>query len=184
VNDRRVARRYAKALFQAARSHDIIKAVESDLELIVHLIRNEGDFRHFLLAPYVSRDERTRILDRVFTDRVTALTTQVIRVMMEKRREAEIENVYEEFVALRREHERVVYALITSAEPLGDAQRAQIVAKLHSLLGRTVEPDYKVDAALIGGVRVTYENNVLDGSVQGALTRLREKLRRDLLKQN
>jgi hypothetical protein len=31
---------------------------------------------------------------------------------------------------------------------------------------------------------VTYENNVLDGSVQGALTRLREKLRRDLLKQN
>jgi F-type H+-transporting ATPase subunit delta len=39
------------------------------------------------------------------------------------------------------------------------------------------------DASLIGGVKVAYENFVLDGTARGALNKMREKLRYDLLKQ-
>ncbi len=183
MEDRRVARRYASALFQAARNNGTINDVEQDLGTIVGLLKSDPDFKHFIVAPYTSRDARIGIMDRVFTGRVTPLTMQVFHVLLAKRREHEIEGVFDEYVKLRREHERILHAVITSATPLDEAQRTQVVNRLQTVLNKTIEPDFKVDARLIGGVRVTYENFVLDGSVRGALTKLRDRFRYDLLKQ-
>lgn len=182
MQDNRVARRYAQALFETALKYDVVNSVESDLLAIDNLLYNDPEFRQFVTAPYTSRDEKMAILDRVFSDRITALTMQVLRVMLEKRREAEIPQVRREFVTLRREHEGVVHVTVTSAEVMPDDQRLALVARVGELLGKKIEPDYEVDPSLIGGVRVAYENYVLDGSARGALSKLRERLKYDLLK--
>jgi len=182
VQDNRVARRYAKALFDTALKYEVVDSVESDLVGINSLLDNNVSFREFLTAPYTSRDEKMAIIDRVFSDRITALTMQVLRVMLEKRRETEIAHVREEFVTLRRAHEGVVHAVVTSAEVMPEDQRLALVARVGELLGKRIEPEFKVDPALIGGVRVAYENYILDGSARGALSKLRERLKYDLLK--
>jgi F-type H+-transporting ATPase subunit delta len=184
VQDQRLARRYANALFQAAKKADIVSAVESDLALIVNQLTADPHFHRFLIAPYTSREEKTKILSKLFSDRVTASTMQLLRIMMEKGREAEITAVYEEFVVLRRSNDSVAYAVVTSAEALDQTQRTLLTNKLESILKKRIEPQFEVDAAIIGGVRVKYENFILDGSVQGALGRLKEKLHRDVLKQS
>jgi len=183
VEDTRVGRRYAKALFTTALKYDLVKSVEDDLHAIVGLLRTDPGFRNFLMAPYRGREEKVALLDRVFSDRVTALTMQVLRVMLEKRREAELEVIEAEYIRLRRENQRIVYATFTSAEVLDENQKTALVQKLATGLGKTIEGEFQVDPHLMGGVRVTYENYVLDGTVRGALSRLREKLRYDLLKQ-
>jgi F-type H+-transporting ATPase subunit delta len=183
MEDRRLARRYAAALFGAAKAHDVVGSVESDLATIVNLLNSDPQFRTFVIAPYSSREEKTAIIERVFSDRITAITMQLLRVMLEKRREHEILSVYAEFVNLRRENESVVSAVITSAEPLDEGQRTKIVDRLEAVLNKRIEPEYRVDHTLIGGVRVNYENYVLDGTVRGALSKLRSHLSHDLLKQ-
>ena len=181
--DSKVAKRYARALFNAARNLDVIQSVEEDLTAIRNLIRQDERFHGFLYSPNVSREEKIQIADRLFSDRVTALTMQALRLMLEKRRETEFEGVREEFVKLRREEGKVLYAHVVSAEPLTDQQQMDIVKKLEKSSGRQVEADFRVDGTLIGGVRVQYGNFVLDGSVRGSLDRLGDTLRRDLLKQ-
>jgi F-type H+-transporting ATPase subunit delta len=180
----RVARRYATALFNAAEKADVIKSVESDLDGIVYLLRNKPEFRHFLLSPYVAREEKMRIADKLFSDRVTALTMQALRLLLEKRREGELEGMRAHFIRLRRLHENIIHAVITSAKDLSDEQRKRIVDRLESRSGKSVEPEYRVDPHLLGGVKVNWGNYVLDGTVRGSLNRLRETLRYDLLKQN
>lgn len=182
--DTKVARRYATALFITAQKNDVVKSVEDDLTAISSLLENDQKFKDFILSPHVGREEKIQIAEKLFSDRVTALTMQALRLMLVKRRENEISFVRNEFVAMRREHGSVAYVLVTSAEALDADQKDGIVAKLAQQTGKSVEADYRIDPRMIGGVKVQIGDYVLDGTVRGSLRRLNERLRRDLLKQN
>ena len=152
--DTKVARRYASALFTTAQKNDVVKSVEDDLTAISKLLENDPKFKDFILSPQVGRDEKIKIAEKLFSDRVTALTMQALRLMLIKRREYEIPNIRNEFVALRREHGSVSYVVITSAEALEPDQKDALVAKLAQQTGKTVEADFRIDPRLIGGVKV------------------------------
>ena len=183
MEDHRVARRYAQALFEIARKNDIVQAVEDDLAAFSKLLKNDAEFRHFFVAPYTSRSEKIEIVDKIFSDRITALTLQLIRVMLEKGRERETQGVETAFANLRREQEGVVHATVTSVIELTDKQKSALLAKLEATQGKKFEADFEIDPRLLGGVKVAYGSYVLDGSVRGALDRLRDNLRHDVLKQ-
>lgn len=184
MHDIRVAKRYALALFNTALKFNIIASVEDDLGGIVALLVNNKKFRSMILSPEVSRDEKRRFIDKLFSDRITATTMSALRLLLEKNREGEIEWVQREFVRLRRKHTNVLFATITSSEALEPDQRKKLVAKFEEITGMTLEPEYRIDPHLIGGVRISYENYVLDGSLRGELRRLRERLLHDVLKQS
>jgi len=183
VQDNRVSRRYAQALFTTAQRHDVITSVEDDLNGIVDVIEADAGFRRFVQAPFTGREEKIRIFERIFADRITAITMQLLRVMLEKHRENEITQVRDEFVRLRRESQSVTLVNVTSSQDLDLTQRQALVAKMEAVLGRRVEASYHIDPAVIGGVKVAYENFVLDGTVRGTLSKLRERMKYDLLKQ-
>jgi F-type H+-transporting ATPase subunit delta len=183
MQDARIGRRYAQALFNAAKKHRMVSAVEDDLSGIANLVSTDAKFKHFLIAPFNNAEEKKQVLQNVLGDRVTALTMQVLRVMLDKGREGEFESVATEFARLRREAADIEFATVTSAYPLDPAQKDAIVAGLQKRLGKTVEAKFAVDPRVIGGVRVAYGNFVLDGSARGHLNRLRERLQHDLLKQ-
>lgn len=184
MTDRRVAHRYALALFGAAKKQGIVDAVEADLRLVDAVLANDERNYDFVVAPFTTRAEKIAILDRSFGDRVTALTHQVMRVMIEKQRESDLPLLGAEFTDIRRRDAGVVAAKVTSAEPLDAIQRDLLVANLRTRLARTVEAEFAVDPSLVGGFTVAYDNFILDGSVKGALGQLREKLRIDALKTN
>lgn len=181
--DRRVAKRYAAAIFRAAAKAGAVKAVEDDLHGIVALLDGDPKFRDFVMSPETRRDQKREIIDKLLSGRVNSLTLDAVHLLLEKRREDEIWGVADEYEILRRDHEKVIYVKVTSAEPLSDAQRETLMAKLSRELGKTLEPEFAVDESLIGGVRVAYENMVLDGSVRGGLNRLHTLLNYDVLKQ-
>lgn len=182
--DSRVARRYAGALFQAARAGEMVRAVETDLGAVVDALRSNPEFRHFTMTPLVGRDDKTTIFQNVFGDKVTSLTMQVLRLMIERGREADLESVHAEFVKLRRSEDGIVFATVTSREPLTPEQKVALVEKVELRIKKKIEPEFVTDVRVIGGVKVAYDNYVLDGTVRGSIGKLREKLRYELLKQS
>jgi F-type H+-transporting ATPase subunit delta len=183
VHDTRVARRYAQALFDTAVKYDVVQSVEDDLGAFHSLLERPGEFRHFFIAPYSSRTEKIEFLDRTLGDRITALTLQLLRVMLEKGRERELQSVRTEFLRLRRDKEGVTLAVVTSAVVLDANQRSSLCDKLEKSFGHRVEAEFQCDPRLLGGIKVAYGSYVLDGTVKGALSRLRDVLRHDVLKQ-
>ncbi|RYG75234.1 ATP synthase F1 subunit delta [bacterium] len=181
--DSRIGRRYAQALFSVALQHGMVRGVEDDLDALAGLYQDDPRFHELLTVPQTSREEKIRQLEALFGDRATALTMQVLRLMVEKGREASLPNLRDEFVELRRANEGVIYASVSSAVLLTPEEKNTIVAKLGTTLGKTVEATFELNPGLLGGVRVEYDNYVLDGSVRGSLNRMREKLRTDFLKQ-
>lgn len=180
--DQKVAARYAKALFLTAQKRDLVQSVEDDMAAIANLVENNSEFRGFLMSPQLAREEKIQIAERLFSDRVTALTMQALRLLLEKRREVEFTAVREEFVRLRREQGNVLFAVVTSADAMDEEQKVTLLRKLEQSSGKRVEAEFGIDRSLIGGIRVAYGNFVLDGSVRGSLNRLKTTLRYDVLK--
>jgi F-type H+-transporting ATPase subunit delta len=179
----RVAVRYARALFSAAEKAGIIDSVASDLDLIGGAMELKPEFATFFGSPDRSRDERLSLCERVFADRVTALTMSALRLLVAKGRETEFSDLRLEFTNLKRERERKVYALVASARPLSEEERRALITKVETATRKTVEADFEVDPTLVGGLTVTYDNYMLDGSVRGRLARLKDHLIYDVLKQ-
>ncbi len=180
--DDRAARRYAQAAFDAAKAAHAIPSVESDLHAVSTVFDTDPRLRGFILSPDVSREMKHRAFDAAFRD-ANPLTKQLLKVMIDKRRESLMGVMAHEFERLRREYETTVRATIATAYPLSDDEKARLLAKIGGGLDRRIEPVYKIEPGLVGGVRVTYEGYVLDGSVRGTFRRLRESLRADFAQQ-
>ena len=73
--------------------------------------------------------------------------------------------------------------IVTSSEGLDDKQQSALITKIEKTTGKRVEAEFAVEPSLIGGIKVAYENFVLDGTLRGGLARLRDTLKHDLLKQ-
>jgi len=67
----------------------------------------------------------------------------------------------------------IVRAYVTSATPLSEENKNQIIAELKAVTGGTIELHAKVDAALIGGFVLTIGDRQIDTSLSNALTRLK-----------
>ena len=63
-----------------------------------------------------------------------------------------------------------------SAVPLTEPQRTALHAKLESLTGKTIDLKTKVDAKVLGGIRLDIEGTELDGTVQNRLAALRRDI--------
>ena len=183
MTDSRVAKRYARALFNTALSQDILQSVEDDLIGVCAVIEHSKDLKRFLKSPNATREQKLRLLETTFSDRVTALTMHAVRLLLKRRREHLLTQVKLEYVILRREHDKVVHVNVESAGPLDPAQRESILAKVADYTGRRVESSFETDATLLGGVKVTFDNFVLDGTARGYLNRMRDRILYDLLKQ-
>jgi F-type H+-transporting ATPase subunit delta len=102
----------------------------------------------------------------------------LVGVLVDNRREELIGAIAQEFEALQREHDRVIKARITSAQPLEDAQRREIVAALERRYGKKVDAEMDVDPELLGGARVQIGDQVIHASVRDALAQMAAALAR------
>ena len=184
MTDGRIARRYAKALYQAAKKADIVQSVEDDLGLITTVSNNSPAFKRLLANPSATKEFKLEVFAKAFSDRVTAMTMHFLRLLLEKGREDNLDLVKFAYQNLRRIDQGVIEAVVTTTIELTEAEKRRLIDKLTRASGKTIEAQFEVDQALIGGIRVAYDNYVLDGSVRGALGRMKDRLIYDVLKQN
>ncbi len=184
MTDSRAAKRYARALFNAAQKEGIVGSVDDDLKGLTSVLASSSKARAFLLMPTTSHADKIALFERTFSDRITALTMGFLRLLVNKKRDDLLHAIQIEFSELRRQHEGVTKAIFESALELAEDQRNALVTKVQSATGKRVEAEFHVNPELIGGVKVTYDNFVLDGTARGHLNRLRETLIYDLLKQS
>lgn len=180
MRDNRVAKRYANALFAVAKKANEADSVGSDLELITSAISDNPKFQQFLFSPVIEGDDKLKLMDSVFSDRVTATTFNLLRLVLEKKRETNLPGIQAEFEELRREANRAVAVVIQTAFEASDAQQKELIKKAEQLSGKHVSATFEVDPQLIGGVRLLFDNVIYDGTLKGQLQKLEGRLSYDL----
>jgi F-type H+-transporting ATPase subunit delta len=172
-----VARPYAEAVFRAALEKNALGPVADSLALMAAIARDE-QMHSALGNPKVSAQQKKDLFAAASGARLDALASNLVSVLVDGHRELLIGSIAEQFEELKHQHEKVLRAHITSAQPLTDAQRDEIVAALEKRYGKKIEAELDVDAQLLGGARVQIGDQVIHASVRDALAQMAAALTR------
>jgi F-type H+-transporting ATPase subunit delta len=104
------------------------------------------------------------------------LVVNVVKLLAEKGRAAEIDEVVTELDALVAAEKRILDVELTTAHELSEEEFGRILGRIEQASGRKVQAERHVDPDLIGGIVLQAGSMRLDASVRGRLERLRHDL--------
>ena len=172
-----VARPYAEAVFKAALEQGTLAGASEGLTLVAAIAR-DPQMHSVLGNPKVSAQQKKDLVLAVGGDKLDQNVRNLVSILVDGHRDVLIGSIAEQFEQLKHEHERVVTARITSAQPLTDAQRDEIVSALEKRYGKKIEAELDVDPQLLGGARVQVGDQVIHASVRDALAQMAAALTR------
>lgn len=171
-----VARRYAQALTEEAQKNGALVQVDADVAFLEETLANSRDLRTMLTSPIVPRAKKEAILGRLFESRVSPLTSQFLRLLVEKERDDVIPEILAAYRDLRDERSGIVEATVQTAAPLSPAEAERLQGALEARVRSTIRMRVELEPALIGGLVVRVGDVVYDRSVRHQLQTLRDQL--------
>lgn len=171
-----LGRVYAEALLAAADKAGIADlAVEQLDQLTTGVLAEHPELAAVFASPRVSVDEKSRILDRLFADKLDPMVLRFLKVVAGRGRLGYVQYISSAARTLRDESLGRMVARVTSAVPLDDSLRGQVVEKLSAALNSQIVLRERVDPALIGGLVIRVGDTVYDSSVAGQLSGMAKK---------
>ena len=170
------AKEYGRALADLAAEEKIEEQLLSETRAVRALFRENPGYARLLASPDVPKTERTALLDEAFGGRVHRYLLHFLKLITERGYAAQTADFLLEYDRLYCERHNIVTASVQSAVPLSEDQAVRLRDKLCTVTGKNVELSCTVDSALIGGIRLTVNNTLFEGSVRAKLDQMRASL--------
>jgi F-type H+-transporting ATPase subunit delta len=173
---------YAKSLYELAQQaggQDKINEVLEELEQTCDLLRENRAFAQFMASPVIDRQQRSESLRRIFGDRVTDLTLRFLMVLNKKGRLGRLESIAAAFDHMVQEAFGRVEVDVFTPGPLGPEQLDMLHKRIQQALGREPVLHPYTEPAMIGGIKLRIEDQLIDGSVASRLRRMKRDILTD-----
>lgn len=175
----RIARVYAQAIIEAADARNCRAEVLAELDSLVRdVLPKVPRAREVFESPRVSVEQKDALIDRIAAGRMQPTTAHALHVLA---RHGRLGIVAEVAAAARRLAEELAgrrQAAFTTAVPLTDDERRQLVTEVEQAVGTSLAPSFAVNPALIGGLVVRIGDTVYDQSIATGLGRIGGNLHR------
>ncbi len=176
MDDATIARSYASALHEVGERHGEADRFAAELERLTRLLREAPRVRRFLEAPTIEAADKKVALRTALGTEFHPLLVNFLLVVLDKRRQRLLGEIAREYRAIRDEAKGRVRAEVTLAREPDERLEEEIASTLSDRLGRVVIPQFRVDPKILGGVRVRYEDRVIDGTLRRRLLALRRAM--------
>lgn len=161
---------YAQAIFQ--------QATEDWLTPLRHVVGSSKPADvEALDNPALPFPEKLKVLQRVLPPNASERFKNFMSLLASKNEAHLLPSIIDEFDRYATRGSLRSAARTTSAVPLTDGEKAALEKKLRARYGSDLEFEYVVDPSILGGVVVRMGDKVIDGSVSGKLSALKEKLK-------
>lgn len=172
---------FAKALYTLVAEEKLEGEALQQLEVMQQAFDQEPNFVALLAAPNLSKQEKCIILDNCFRDKVHIYVLNFIKLLTEKGGIRYFGDCCKAFRNIYNEEHGILPVTAVTAVALTEEQSARLTEKLSKLTGKTVELCNKVDAQVLGGVRLDYDGKRVDGTVASRLDAVRSLLKNTVL---
>jgi len=176
MRNRGVATRYAQALLDTSRKADALDGVAESYAAVVGLYAQRPDLESFLEGPQVSHQEKDQLLDNVFGEKIEPVLLHFFHLLLSKGRIEHLVDIQAAFQDLVEIDQGFVRARVVTAVPLPEDLERDLTDKLASLTGKKITLSKRVDPTVVGGVRVSMGDQVIDGTIQTNLAKMRTQL--------
>lgn len=174
--DASLATRYANALFSTAQEQGTTTAVLEELAGLIGVVAGDLRLQKFFYHPAISPAQKKNMLDDIPGLQLTPLSRRFLSVLFDAKRIHYLGLIHETVTELFNRYNNRVRAGVTSAFPLDGALQRSVRERVEAYLGKKVDMEFTVDASLLGGIKLTVDDKVIDGSVIHNLKKLETKI--------
>ena len=174
-----IARPYAEALFAAASGDkSSAGALDQWLGYLAEMaaVAGNADVGAVVNDPKLGTTQVYDLVRGLIKSPLPVSAENFLKLVVDNGRLAALPEVARQFRAMKNAAEGQADCLIESALPLADEQVQDLLWGLSRKFGLKLIPEVKVDPALIGGVRVSVGDHVLDDTIKARLAKMHSAL--------
>jgi F-type H+-transporting ATPase subunit delta len=169
-----IAERYAKALFELAKTGPIQEEWEKQLRQLATLLKTQNELYKMLLHPAIEVSKKQDALSRITAQLHAAEPVKrILNLLIQRNRLQVFSAMMEAFSRLVDRAQGREPILIQTAQALSDNEGKKLRERLERVLGKRIELERETNPDLIGGIVFQLGSLRYDGSIRGQLSRLR-----------
>jgi|LGOV01.1.fsa_nt_gb F-type H+-transporting ATPase subunit delta len=166
-----IAFQYAEALFALAHEE---KQVESVLESFKGFVKAQDfEISKFLNHPKVTKKAKKEVLSKAITN---SLFKNFIFVLIDNSRIDYLDDCLDEYQVIVDAQNKIMNVFVYSSKKLTKTETQELVNNLSKKHNRKVKLENIVDKTILGGLRIEFEGNILDETINNYLATLRNNL--------
>jgi F-type H+-transporting ATPase subunit delta len=166
-----VAFQYAEAVFalalEANKVEELIKEYDQFRQSIDH------EIELFLTHPKIKKQDKKDVLSKTIND---SLLAHFVFVLIDNNRIDLLHDIYEELLTIYNNQNKLMNAIVYSQKALPISDLNKLKNNLGMKHNRKVKLENIVDPTIIGGLRIEYEGQVLDETINNYLQKLKQNL--------
>ncbi len=171
-----VARNYAEALLETARTDGAVDRYGDLLDALAGVVEADPTIHAVLMSPRVTKAAKSTMLAAALKDLAPGPFTRFLGAVIRRGRQGMLGAISASYRDLADVHFNRVHASVATARPVDEALQKAIAERVSAVLGKTVLAHYTTDASLLGGVLVRVGGRSFDGSLKRRLQKLRTRM--------
>lgn len=170
-----LAKRYANGFLDFAKDSIGFEKGLEELKNLKDIFRDNPDFKDFLESPEITFEEKRAAIKTTLADIFSEESRFFLELLLKKNRFDSFRDIAE-YARLKYSHGEEVDALVVASYPLDTDDLESIKSLLEKKFSKKMHIYMDLDPSLLGGVRTTVGNMVIDGSVKKRLDDMKSKL--------
>lgn len=171
-----IARPYADAAFKRAQEGKALGSWLEALERFVAVV-TDPSMKELVHDPKMRDEDIIALISGVAGEEVTQEQQNFLRLLVENDRLEVLPEILDLYVQKKNAAEGVLDADVASAFEIDAKTLAKLTKDLEARFGAKVNVNVRVDPELIGGVRITVGDEVIDTSVRAKLASMAAALK-------
>ncbi len=177
MNERTLARHYARALVQVAARHEQVELIRNQLAELKGLFDEEPTLWRYLQDPSVHTTQHLEVVNELGQQhQLHRSVVAFLELLVANQRLQWLSVMIEEFAVLANDHLGRRHALIRTAHPLTDEHVAAITQHFERVTGHSIHCTVESAPDLLAGVTVQIRDQLYDGSLKSRLNQIRATL--------
>lgn len=173
-----ISKEYATALFQLAQECGSEEAYRQALVQIDAVFDENPAYSDLLSSPGIPKSERCESIKTVFGTEVPEQILSFLMLLCEQEQIHAFHAICEDFSVLTDNRAEILRAEVYSAVPLTEEEKVLLGQKLEAKSGKSVTMHFEVDPGLLGGIKVVFDDRVIDGTLKRRLYEMKEVMNR------
>ncbi|MCK5579604.1 MAG: F0F1 ATP synthase subunit delta, partial [Planctomycetes bacterium] len=176
MQERVVAKRYARALLNLADEKNLLESVKQELRQLVELTVAVKDFARILKHPVLGAAKKFQFIQKTVGRQLKPLTVRFLELLVRKNRTECLPDIAEFYDALADEKQGIARVKVKTYYPLSRKVQESLTEKLTTFINKKVLLETEVDKNILGGIKIQVGDTVMDGSVANELNKIQEQL--------
>lgn len=170
-----------QALYTLAKEEKITDAVFCQFQFLRQCFDEEPEYLQLLSCVALSKPERCRLLDESVGTVLHPYLLNFLKILAENGRIRHFSECYDSYRQCYCRDKRILPVSAVTALPLSPAQAQHLSEKLATITKKTILLSNKVDAGVVGGMRLEYDGKQLEDTISHRMESVRRLLKNTVL---